>query len=135
MDELHPAFAIIGGVMAALLVFAAMLLSGLRLVRWLGLNQDMPEGAQYSPPAPALRAAGDPAGARVIAGLQARRRALFTRARAIRIAACQAAPTNAADADSAAEARVAAADACIAAATLDDASLTAADTTLAGLEL
>ena len=55
------ALAIVGGVIAGLMVFSVMLLGGLRLVKWLGLPQDVPEGAHYSPPAPPLRAAGNPA--------------------------------------------------------------------------
>lgn len=124
MDELSGAMAVIGGVMVALLVFSGMLLGGLRLVRWLDLPQDLPEGARYSPGAPPLRPAGDPVGARAMAALQARRRVLYGRARALRASA------NAATDES----RVRAADACIDAVSLDDAALTAAETTIAGLE-
>lgn len=126
MDDMHGAMAIVGGVIGGLLLFSAMLLGGLRLVRWLGLPQDVPEGAHYSPPAPPLRAAGNPAEARAIATLQARRRALYARARAIRAAADPEDPT--------AGARVGAADACIAAATLSESSLLNAEELLAGLE-
>lgn len=128
MDDLHAAMAmaIVGGVIAGLLIFSAMLLGGLRLVRWLGLPQDVPEGAHYSPPAPPLRAAGNAAEAQAVAALQARRRALYARARAIRAAANPEDPASVT--------RVSAADACIAAITLDEPSLENAAALLAGLE-
>ncbi len=124
MDEMSGALAVIGGVVGALLAFSAMLLGGLRLVRWLGLPQDLPEGARYSPPAPPLRPAGDPASARVVAGFQARRRALYARARAVRAVAD---PMTG-------EQRVATADACVDAVTLDEAALTTAERVIADLE-
>ncbi len=72
------------GIMGGLLVFAGMLLSGLRLVHWLGLEQEPPLSAQTFPPAPPMRELSARAGAPAVAALQARRTQLYQRAMPLR---------------------------------------------------
>ena len=81
MDNvIPPLFGILGG----LLVFAGMLLAGLQLVRWLGMEEAPPLSAQAFPPAPPMRELAARAGAPAVAALQARRTRLFQRALPLR---------------------------------------------------
>ena len=80
MDE-RLVMGVIGGIVGGLLLFSVLVLLGGVIVRRLGLPQDLPEGAHYSPPAPPLAVAGDRVRAQATAALQARRAALFSRAR------------------------------------------------------
>lgn len=81
---MESVLAALGGIIAALLVFSGMLLAGLQLVRWLGLEQEAPLSAQGHPPAPPSRELSDRAGAPAVAALQSRRAALFERAMRLR---------------------------------------------------
>lgn len=81
---MESVLAAMGGIIAGLLVFSGMLLAGLQLVRWLGLEQEAPLSAQVHPPAPPMRELSDRAGAPAVAALQARRSALFERAMTLR---------------------------------------------------
>jgi hypothetical protein len=116
MDSVVPSLLAISG---ALLVFAGMLLAGIRLVRWLGLDQQPPLSAQAYPPAPALRELSARAGAAAVAALQARRAQLYQRALPLR-----------ASSDAA---RAAAAAAILAEAGLEPAALDRADQALTAL--
>lgn len=71
-----------GAVIAALVLFAGLLHLGLVIVRRLKLPQDLPEGPHYEPPPPPVSEVLDPAAARAVAALQARRRAIYDRAHA-----------------------------------------------------
>ena len=71
-----------GAVIAALMLFAGLLHLGLFIVRRLKLPQDLPEGPHYEPPPPPVSEVLDPAAARAVAALQARRRAVYERAHA-----------------------------------------------------
>jgi len=79
---------VIGAVVAALLVFCALLLAGLRLVRWLRLPQDPPEGPRFEPPPPPLLTTADPAHARDARVVQDAARTRFAKARDAYAAAC-----------------------------------------------
>src|SRR5690349_9369082 len=83
----HAMYALIGG----LLLFALLLLLGTRIVRWLKLPQDLPEGPRFEPPAPPTVAKGDRAAAAIAAAAQARLRAVYDQAHAVVLAAvrCQ----------------------------------------------
>lgn len=72
---------------AALLVFAGLIGFGLRLVRWLGVPPELPEGPQFEPPAPAIADVLAPAEARARAERQLRLRAIGDDARAAAVAA------------------------------------------------
>ncbi|HEX3134879.1 MAG TPA: hypothetical protein VHX44_15035 [Planctomycetota bacterium] len=78
-------FALIGG----LLIFAVLLLLGVRIVRWLKLPQDLPEGPRFEAPPPPSVAKGDRAAAAVIAVAQARLQAVYTEAHAVVRAAAE----------------------------------------------
>lgn len=76
-------FAIMGGLM----VTALCILAGVRIVRWLKLPQDLPEGPLFEPPPPPLRKTPDRATAKTTAALQERLRSLYgSGLRAVRIA-------------------------------------------------
>jgi hypothetical protein len=79
--------ALVGG----LVLFASLLLFGTRLVRWLKLPQDLPEGPRFEPPPPPAVARGDRARAAQTAAAQARLAALYADAHAVvrAAAACQ----------------------------------------------
>lgn len=81
----HAMYALIGGLM----LFALLLLLGTRIVRWLKLPQDLPEGPRFEPPAPPTVAKGDRAAAAVAAAAQARLRAVYERAHAVVLTAVQ----------------------------------------------
>lgn len=75
----HAMYALIGG----LLLFALLLLLGTRIVRWLKLPQDLPEGPRFEPPAPPTVAKGDRAAAALAAAAQSRLRAVYDQAHAV----------------------------------------------------
>ncbi len=75
-DSLHlflTMFALVG----ALLLFALLLLFGTRLVKWLGLPTDLPEGPRFEPPAPPHVQRGDRQQAAIAAQAQAKLRAVY----------------------------------------------------------
>lgn len=78
-------FALIGGLM----IFAVLLLLGVRIVRWLKLPQDLPEGPRYEAPPPPSVAKGDRAAAAVVAVAQSRLQALYADAHAVVRAAAE----------------------------------------------
>ncbi len=49
---MHPVVLVTVAVVAALLLFAGLLLFGTGLVRWLALPTDLPEGPRFEPPPP-----------------------------------------------------------------------------------
>ncbi len=120
---MHPVVLITGAIVAALLVFAGMLLLGVAIVRWLRLPTDLPEGPRFEPPPPDL--VEDPAGAADRAADRAAWAALGNRARVLWQAAVRAH-----------EERLPSAAACEAAAKAGEAAFKARDATaLAAAEL
>jgi len=85
---MHPVVLVTGAIIAALLVFAGMLLLGVAIVRWLKLPTDLPEGPRFEPPPPDL--IEDPAGAAERAAERAAWAALGHRARVLWQAAVRA---------------------------------------------
>jgi hypothetical protein len=77
-------------VSAALMVFSLILLGGVRLVRLLGLPQDLPEGPRFEPPPPPLLAVADRAQAQAVRANQVHHHARFAQARSAWEAACAA---------------------------------------------
>lgn len=77
--------ALIGG----LLLFAALLLLGTVIVRWLKLPQDLPEGPRFEPPPPPTVPRGARARAAATAAEQARLRTLYAEAHAVAQAAAE----------------------------------------------
>jgi len=77
--------ALIGGLM----IFAVLLLLGTRIVRWLDLPQDLPEGPRFEPPPPPSVAKGDRAAAAAVAVVQARLQAVYQEAHALIRAAAE----------------------------------------------
>lgn len=65
-----------GAVVAALLVFAVVVVGGRWLVQRLRLPTDLPEGPRFEPPPPPAVDRCDPAAARAAAAIQLRRAAL-----------------------------------------------------------
>jgi hypothetical protein len=63
-----------------LLLFALLLLVGVRMVRWLNLPQELPEGPRFEPPPPPTVAKGNRAQAAVVATTQATLSALYAQA-------------------------------------------------------
>lgn len=49
----------VGAVIAAMAVFSLSILAGLRLLKWLGVEPELPEGLAWEQPAPPSRAPGD----------------------------------------------------------------------------
>lgn len=77
--------ALIGGLM----LFAALLLLGTAIVRWLKLPQELPEGPRFEPPPPPTVPRGDRATAALAAATQARLRAVYGEAYAVAQAAAE----------------------------------------------
>lgn len=77
--------ALVGG----LVLFAALLLIGTRIVRWLQLPQDLPEGPRFEPPPPPAVPRGDRAAAAVVAAMQARLHFCYGEAHAVMRAAAE----------------------------------------------
>ena len=75
--------AIVGGLM----IFAMLLLFGVKLIRWLKLPQDLPEGPRFEPPPPPSVLRGDRAAA--TAAVQARLQAIYSQAHAVVRAAAE----------------------------------------------
>lgn len=71
--------AIVGGLM----IFAVLLLFGVKLIRWLKLPQDLPEGPRFEPPPPPSVLRGDRIAAAATAAVQARLQAIYTQAHAV----------------------------------------------------
>jgi hypothetical protein len=84
-------FLVMAGLIGGLMIFALLLLLGTRLVKWLNLPQDLPEGPRFEPPPPPSVATGDRTAAAVAAAAQARLAAIYAEAHAVMIAAahCQ----------------------------------------------
>ena len=77
--------AIVGGLM----IFAMLLLFGVKLIRWLKLPQDLPEGPRFEPPPPPSVLRGDRAAAAATAAVQARLQAIYSQAHAVVRAAAE----------------------------------------------
>jgi hypothetical protein len=71
--------AIVGGLM----IFALLLLFGTKLILWLKLPQDLPEGPRFEPPPPPSVLRGDRTTAAATAAVQARLQAIYTQAHAV----------------------------------------------------
>jgi hypothetical protein len=82
-----------GAVIAALLVFSGVVVSGAWLVRRLRLPTDLPDGPRFEPPPPAAVGVCDRASAAAAAALHHRRAALGAAASAAAHAAATAAAT------------------------------------------
>ncbi len=80
--ELQPVIVVFGAMTSALFAFSGMVLFGVRLVRWLQLPQDLPEGARYEPPAPPAHYDSSFAEAGRIAALTAARATVYAQAHA-----------------------------------------------------
>ena len=81
---------VVMAVSAALIVFSLVLLGGARLVRLLGLPQDLPEGPRFEPPPPPILATADRAQARAVRAAQDQHRLRYDQARGAWDAACAA---------------------------------------------
>lgn len=77
--------AIVGGLM----LFAALLLFGVKLIQWLKLPQDLPEGPRFEPPPPPSVLRGDRIAAAATAAVQARLQAIYAQAHAVVRAAAE----------------------------------------------
>jgi hypothetical protein len=77
--------AIVGGLM----IFAVLLLFGVKLIRWLKLPQDLPEGPRFEPPPPPSVLRGDRTAAAATAAVQARLQAIYAQAHAVVRAAAE----------------------------------------------
>ena len=77
--------AIVGGLM----IFALLLLFGVKLIRWLKLPQDLPEGPRFEPPPPPSVLRGDRTAAAATAAVQARLQAIYSQAHAVVRAAAE----------------------------------------------
>jgi hypothetical protein len=77
--------AIVGGLM----IFALLLLFGVKLIRWLKLPQDLPEGPRFEPPPPPSVLRGDRTAAAATAAVQARLQAIYAQAHAVVRAAAE----------------------------------------------
>lgn len=77
--------AIVGGLM----IFAVLLLFGVKLIHWLKLPQDLPEGPRFEPPPPPSVLCGDRIVAAATAAVQARLQAIYTQAHAVVQAAAE----------------------------------------------
>jgi hypothetical protein len=77
--------AIVGGLM----IFALLLLFGVKLIRWLKLPQDLPEGPRFEPPPPPSVLRGDRTAAAATAAVQARLQTIYTQAHAVVRAAAE----------------------------------------------
>ena len=71
------------------MIFAVLLLLGVRIIRWLKLPQDLPEGPRFEAPPPPSVATGDRAAAAMVAAIQARLQSLYTEAHAVVRAAAE----------------------------------------------
>lgn len=77
--------ALVGGLM----LFAGLLLVGTRIVRWLHLPQDLPEGPRFEPPPPPAVPRGERAAAAIVAAAQARLRTVYAEVHALARAAAE----------------------------------------------
>ena len=77
--------AIVGGLM----IFAVLLLFGVKLIRWLKLPQDLPEGPRFEPPPPPSVLRGDRTAAAATAAVQVRLQAIYSQAHAVVRAAAE----------------------------------------------
>ena len=77
--------AIVGGLM----IFALLLLFGVKLIRWLKLPQDLPEGPRFEPPPPPSVLRGDRTAAAATAAVQARLQTIYAQAHAVVRAAAE----------------------------------------------
>ena len=77
--------AIVGGLM----IFAVLLLFGVKLIRLLKLPQDLPEGPRFEPPPPPSVIRGDRTAAAATAAVQARLQAIYTQAHSVVRAAAE----------------------------------------------
>ena len=79
VDQLNL-FLTMATMVGGLLLFALLLLAGVRIVRWLKLPQELPEGPRFEPPPPPTIAHGNRAQAAVVAASQAKLYALYAQA-------------------------------------------------------
>jgi hypothetical protein len=69
--------AAMGGIIGGLLVMVVCVLTGTRIVRWLKLPQELPEGPLFEPPPPPIRSKPDRKQAHEMAALQQRLRTIY----------------------------------------------------------